>query len=209
LACTYPEDADRAAKALLRLCSVCPDGLLEWKPEIDSEQALLRCLHGSTAVRATELVDLWSESHQLRQRTAYPSLAPAGRKNQHVSVRSFRAAPVFGVDILVRPPTEFAEDRVDGLDRHTLVLGAECMALVIHGDFDGSRLADGGIFFTRLVVGDALSVPRITAEIPAAAGRCEMAMLEPLVRGDLVGAIDASLPYLDRFADSVGRALVS
>ena len=207
--CTAPERANKAEKMLLRLFNLQTGGNLEWKPEIVSEETLLQKVGDSTAVLSSDLVNLWSKSRKLSLRTAFPYIAPVSNKSQHVGRHSFRHAPVFGVDVLVRPPTIFSEDRGDKSVHNGLTLGEECIALVIHGTFDSGHLVEDGEYFTRLVVGNAFGIPKMTSMIPPAAGRCEHAMRVPLRSGDAKGAVDAALPHLNDFAQAAAMAFVS
>jgi hypothetical protein len=209
LACADAAHRARAEKLVLRLCRVCPDGMLEWKPEIVSIETLRQKLGGTKAVDAERLQFLWSQSRTLAERTTYPYLAPAANKSQLVSRTNFREPPVFGIDFLVRPPTEFSEDRDEEETRNALSLGAECLALVIHGQFDDGCLSDDGDFFARVVVGDELAIPKVVAQIPSVAIRCEMAMIPSLYAGDVEAAVDAALPHLHDFARSTAMAFVS
>ncbi|MEI7548494.1 MAG: hypothetical protein WCK21_10625 [Actinomycetota bacterium] len=206
-ACAEVEQADRVEKAMLRLCHVRPDGALEWKPDVVSEESLLRKLGGSSAVSTSRLVGLWSKSRALSARTAYPHLAPSANKSQLVSRRSFSEAPVFGLDILLRPPAEFSEGSVGA--RNVLSLGNECFALVVHGEFDAGRLSDSGEFFTRLVVGDDLAIPAVTSQLARVSGRCELEVISPLYEGDIEASVDAVLPHLNDFARFMASAFVS
>lgn len=207
--CVVPGAQDKAAKMLLRLLLRHPDGRLEWKPELVSEAALLDKLGGSKAVDVRALTRLFEDSRRLANRTSYPSIAPVANKSQLVSRHSFLEPPVFGVDILVRPPTEFSDDRDDGELRNALTLGDEALALVVHGEFDGLRLVTTDTYVVRLVVGNAFSIPRIVGLIPRAAFGCEQALREPLLAGDPQRAVAAVLPHLNRFAADAALAFVS
>lgn len=207
MACAMPGQAAKAERSILRVLLELPDGALEWKPEIVSEAALLAKLGGGPAFCAEQLLDLWARSRALEARTAYPALAPAGKKGQLVSRHSSEAAPVFGVDILIRPPIEFADTRAGGVLRHNLSLGRECVALIVHAEFVDGRLSDHGDYFVRVVVGDDLAVPEVLAMLDSTALRCELAMIEPLYTGDAPTAVDAALLHLDRLAQRAAATL--
>lgn len=207
--CVIPGRGEKAAKVLLRLFTVHEDGKLEWKPEIVTEKVLIQRVGGSSAIHTPSLVALWSSSRRLSLRTAFPYIAPAGSKTQHVGRHSPSHAPVFGVDVLVRPPTPFAEDRDEKSLRNSLMLGEECFALVIHGTFENERLVDDGEYFARVVVGDAFNIPKIATQIPQVAWSCEREMWRPLREGDADGAVDAALPHLHGFAEASAMAFVS
>jgi hypothetical protein len=207
--CVKVGSADRAEKLLLRLFTETEKGLLEWKPEIDTVEVLTKKLGGIEAVRTTELTALWSHSRKLRLRTTYPYLAPAGKKNQHVSYSDFSRTAVFGLDVLVRPPTEFSEDRGDKKLQNGLVLGEENIALVAHGTFENGRLVDDGEYFSRIVVGDAFNIPNVWSLIAPAAGRCERDMRSPLRLGDAAATLDAALPHLNNFAQAAAMAFIN
>lgn len=208
LACAVPERIDRAEKLMLRLLRPGIDGRLEWKPEIVSEDLLVQKVGRSAAINERDLISLWSRSRHLHERTAFPYLAPAGDKSKLVSRHSFNAAPVFGVDLLVRPPVAFSEDRLGGQTRNALTLGDESIAVIVHGGFHEGRLDPNEEYFVRLVVGDDLAIPKVQSRISATAGGCELAMLEPLLAGDAPGAVGATLPRLDRFAREVATDLL-
>jgi hypothetical protein len=207
--CALPGLDEKAEKMRLRLFSQHSDGRLEWKPEIMDEQDLIKKVGGSAAIRQADLITLWSQSRKLSLRTAYPKLAPVGKKTQHVSRNSFSHAPVFGVDVLVRPPTVFSEDRDDKSLHNGLVLGEECIALVIHGTFENGRLVEDGEYFARLVVGDAFTIPKVSSLISPAAGLCENAIRASLQKGDATGTVDALLPHLNSFAEASSMAFIS
>lgn len=209
LACAEPDRMEKAEKLMLRLCADAPDGRLEWKPEIVSEETLLQKLNGSTAVRSKDLVRLWDRTRDLTERTAFPMLAPAANKSQHVSGHSLTATPVFGFDILVRPQATFAEQREDGALHNDLQLGEESIALVVHGTFDDGILVIDGAYEVRLVVGDGFRPAGIGRLIPETAGRCETAMFAALRAGDAMGAVDAALPVVQAFAQEAARAMLS
>lgn len=209
LTCTDPDRADKAEKMLLRLCRVHDDGTLEWKPEIVSEESLVRKLSGSPAVREGDVRRLWSRSYELHRRTAYPYLAPSGHKSQLVRPTSWGRAPVFGLDVLVRPPVEPTEGGPSATLKNDLVLGEECIALVIHGTFEGPQLVIDGRYEPRLVVGDDLAIPKIVSRLPAVADRCASAMFAPLRAGDARGTVSAALPHLDAFAREAALAFVN
>ena len=97
------------------------------------------------------------------KRTEFPNIAPSNKKSQLVSRYSFAAKPVFGVDILVRPPVSFSDIEGDDNNRN-LQLGDECIAAVIHGNFDDANaLSLDEDYSVRFVVGDDLSIPNVSA----------------------------------------------
>ncbi len=206
--CVQPGCASKAGQLRLRLFKVHVDGKMEWKPEIVSEALLAQKVGGSAAIDMDRLTTLWAHSRRLSLRTPFPSLAPAGNKSQHVGRHSFSHAPVFGVDVLVRPPTEFAEERADSATRNSLQLGEEAIALVIHGNFADGRLVEDGQYFARLVVGNAFGIPKIASLISPAAGSCEHAMRASLRAGDPEGVMDSALPRLHTFAHDAAMAFV-
>lgn len=207
MSCAASGRDSAAAKMALRLLHHGGDGILEWKTEIASEEALLQRIGGSKAIRVDEVVKLWRSSRQLALRTAYPMLAPAGNRSQHVKRSLFGPSPVYGVDVLVRPLTEFSEDRDGSASRNALSVGADCFALVIHGDFNHGALVRESEFDVRLVVGDSLRIRNIVVElIPKYAWRCEVAIRSALLHGDSAGAIDAVLPHLAEFANAATNA---
>ena len=193
----------------LRLLTRRPDASLEWKPELVTEELLRRQVAGSAAIDLGLLIGLWSTSRRIENRTAFPFLAPVSNKSQHVSRNDWLQRPVFGIDILVRPPVEFSEDRDEKDLRNDLILSEECFAIVVHGNMREGQLIDDGEYFARLVTGDAFSIPRINSLIPLAATRCELSMNGALLRGDADGVVDAALPNLNRFAADAYAAFIS
>ncbi|WP_146085385.1 hypothetical protein [Rathayibacter sp. AY1E1] len=208
-ACVRPGGATKAAKMRLRLFTAQVDGALEWKPDLVSEDSLRRQVSASAAIDLGLLIDLWARSRRIENRAAFPNLAPAGNKSQHVSMDDWRQSAVFGVDILIRPLVEFSgQGTVNGL-RNDLVLSDESFAVVAHGNLRDGQLVNDGEFFARLVIGKGMNIPRITSLIPSTAQRCELAMFGPLLLGDADGVVDAVLQPLSRFATEAYRAFLS
>ena len=193
----YEKDGERIQRRLLR---VREDRLLEWKQEVDSEGALRRRVGGASCVNLEDLVRLWARSRELGNRSAYPYLVPSGNTSQRVKRDSFGPQPVYGIDLLLRPPNEFSQDRA-GAVRNELRLGEECIALVVHGIFEGGRLASGSEYFSRIVVGNGLrNFEIVTTLIPRYAWSCEQLIRKPLLDGDMSLVVDRALPYLHKFA---------
>jgi len=207
--CALPGASDKAEKMALRLFTARADDTLEWKPELVSKEVVLDRLNGSTAFDTQRLLRLWQDSRQLSRRTPFPFLAPAANTSQLVSRDSWSQAPVFGVDLLLRPPTTFSGDREDKELRNALKLGEEKFALVIHGTFDKGRLIDDDEYLARLVFGDAFSIPKIVSLMGPTIRGCEQTMRAPLIAGDARGAVDAALPLLNDFARQAAAAFVN
>lgn len=208
-ACVDPQGRpETAAKLRDRLFTPAPDGTLEWKPEVSSEDLLQRRHAATKAVDLRRLRSLWHRSRRLERRTPYPHLAPVSRTSQLVSVTSYTAAPVLGVDLLVRPPAIFAEDRDGGPARHDLVVGAEALVLVVHGVFDDGALVRDTEYFARLIVGDTFHIPRVVDRVPAVAGACEAAMRPYLLRRQTAQAVQAALTKLNDFGGHIASSFV-
>lgn len=209
LECVDRGQIERAEKLMQRLCRSSGDGMLEWKPGIVSEASLILRLGGNKSVERSAVVDLWTRSQRLSERTAFPHIAPAGNKSQLRSWRDFSGPAVFGVDLLTRPRVDFAQDRPSNEERHDLILGDECFALVLHADFVECYLPDDGRLLARVVVGDGLAIPSVTARVQRTAALCELAVVGYLADGEVEGAVDAVLPILDEFARDVAWSLVT
>jgi hypothetical protein len=207
--CCRPGQASKAEKLVLRLFFVRPDGQLEWKPEIVSREILESKLDGSLAIDRERILDVWEQSRRPHLRTDFPYLAPTSRKSQLIGIDSFSRTPVLGTDVLVRPPTAFAQENANRTEIHDLMVGRESVALIIHGNFRDHSLISDGEYLARLVVGDTLAIPKVVDLIPIAAGRCELAMMAPLMHGDLTTAVRRALGHLNVFARDVTLAFVN
>ena len=206
-ACTIQGSEQKAAKVRSRLFNTTDLGL-EWKAEIQSLEDLERRLSGAKSINPEALAALLASSRPVRFRTEFPYIAPASKTSQHTSRFNMAAAPVFGVDVLIRPPAQFSEDRAGSALRNELTLGEECFALVAHGNFANGALLDDGSYLVRLVVGDAFAIPAIVRHMPEIAVACEAAMKQPLLDGETKLAVRAALPYLNKFGKAASDAFV-
>ena len=207
--CCKPGEAAKAEKLALRLFFVRPDGQLEWKPEIASREILESKLDGSLAIDKERISNVWKQSRRPHLRSDFPYLAPTSRKSQLVGIDSYSRTPVLGADVLVRPPTAFSQELGNSTEIHDLAVGRESLALVIHGNFRDESLIIDGVAAVRQPDRLPLPIPKVVDLIPIAAGRCELAMMAPLMHGDLTTAVRRALSHLNVFAREVTLAFAN
>lgn len=203
MGCLNTNNRTKAQKLFQRLFKPSDDGTFEWKPEIVSEEMLVKKLDGNQSVNAGKLASVFRLSRSLGKRTAHPYVAPSNNRSQLVPLHSFAAAPVFGVDVLVRPPTEFTNVVSGDTLKNDFNVGEQNFALFLHGTFEDGLLVDDGEFFARLVVGDAFKTLNVAEVISRTAGQCEADARLPLVTGDVERAVERVAKRMNSFAFEV------
>ncbi len=207
MACATLGREPQAERLLSRLLLARTDGTWEWKEEFADEETVRRRVGDNPSVSLSDLLVLWRLSRQPSLRTSFPHIAPSNWRSQLVSRHNWRRESVFGVDVLVRPPTEFHDESAASLNRN-LQVGDESICLVVHGTFDRRHLVDDGSYLVRLVVGNDLAISRIASQIPRLAGTCEIKMRPCLLAGDPAAAVMVVLPHLNTFAHESALALL-
>lgn len=204
--CLRSKDPNKRRLVVQRLFSELTPMVLEWKSGLADARVVEQRVKGNKAVDLTRLLDLHRTSRRLEQRTRFPNIAPTNRRTQLVSRFGFHAAPVFGVDILIRPPVAFS---AGPKPRNSLHVGSEQLAFVIHGNFGRRKLICDEQFCTRLVFGSDFAIPRMVPLISEAAEACEAVAKNYLTEGDVASATAAILRHLDDFASKAASAFVS
>ncbi len=202
------DDEEKIDKFLLRFFEINSSKDLEWKLKYSSIEVFRKDIQENKFVDVDSFLRLHNETRKTENRTEFPYIAPCNKKNQLVSHYDFSKTPVFGVDILVRPPVEFSSSKAECVSQRNLKVGSECFALVIHGDFQGKSLVNNSEYFHRLIVGDAFAIDNIVKLIPEIAHKCENDTKDALTSGNIEKATHNILNHLNSFSHAVSLSLV-
>ena len=124
----FNHSRDRLDKLKLRLFHVASSGELEWKPDISSETDLARKIGILRADIPKKILDLFYHSREPQKLSLFPHITCARKKRQYRDETDF---PVFGFDILIRPPTEFT---IGSKKKNNFVVGRHAFAYFIHAN---------------------------------------------------------------------------
>lgn len=117
-------------KLMLRLCKKLPHGQLEWKPEINTIEDLIKKVGNKDNI-TEEIKAVFRGSKYMYNRSDYQFIVPANKTRQIKSLYDFHG-PVYGFDILIRPMTEFLSEKQIGEHKNDLHIGSNSFAVVIH-----------------------------------------------------------------------------
>ncbi len=159
----------------------------EWKAELQTWDAVVKKLGpDAKGVNYDLLRNLFHNTRAAEERSQYSYLATSN-SNKLVSVYDFNRPPVFGFDVLVRPPNEFTDTSSNHAPTHNLKVSDEGVVFVIHGDFIGDRLDPVGEYMTRIVYGGYFAAEPWCEMLATAAFMVETNAKKYLLDGDAQG----------------------